>query len=440
MKRQKKLLILLAVLVTLSAATLAAGKIPDSKASGEEETAQVVFSLDPETVTALEWEYSEELAFDRTENGWTYRDNSAFPVEQTYLQTILDTLSEVTSYKTIENVENWDTYGLEIPVCTISLTAGETYTLAIGSETSLGGQRYFSCGDGKAYLVEESVISPFQYGLYDLMEQQTMPEVEDLTAMRVAMPGGGYTVSREENNGRTYSDEYVWFWENQALDTQLTQNLVGTITGLNLSNCVNYDADATDLSTYGLDQPEASVTVFDGGKAAYTLDIGGTGDGVCYVRLADSNMVFQLDDELSQTICYTTAADLLPDEVLLMDWDTVDTVTVVLEDAEATFTRGQTTDEDGNAVSVWKRDGEETELAETLTMLTDMASNGYATGLTPDQEPRVRFQITRQRQLVELAFYPYTSTACMVTVNGEATVTVSRQSVTELIQALEKQM
>ena len=102
---------------------------------------------------------------------------------------------------------------------------GQSHTLSIGLETAVGGQRYFSNGDGNVYLVDGDIIENFQYGLYDVLKHQTLPEVAQLTGLTVALPGGGYEITREENSGLAYSDDYVWFMDGKALDNDLTQTL-----------------------------------------------------------------------------------------------------------------------------------------------------------------------------------------------------------------------
>lgn len=440
MKRGKKLLTLALVLLVLCGGTLLASRLTvDLDTQEEAVSTTTVFTLDADTVTSLAWEYSEDLAFDKEGDSWVYRENSKFPVDSSYLETIFTTLSSVDSYKTIENIENWDTYGLEIPVCSITVTAGQTYQLAIGIETTMGSQRYFSTGDGKVYLVDNTILEPFQYGLYDLMEAQQMPQVEQVTAMTVTTPEGSYTLTYDPDSGRTYSDDYVWFMGDEALDTTQAEAMVGVVTQLSLGQCENYDAQ--DLSQYGLDTPELSATVWDGGKEAYTLTISAPADGSCYALLPGTDMVFRIDDAISETLRYTTAADLRPTDVLRMDWDTVTALTLTLDGQDYTFTQTQkeTTDEEGNTVTenVWLRSGEEVALSQWLSSVTGLSSTGSARGLTPEGEPLLRLQIARERDtfaMVELAFYSYSSDTCLVTLDSTATVTVSRQNVAELLE------
>ena len=356
---------------------------------------------------------------------------------------MLEVLTDVESTKTIENPENLDQYGLEIPVCVITVEDGQSHTLSIGLETAVGGQRYFSNGDGNVYLVDKDIIENFRYGLYDVLKHQTLPEVAQLTGIKVELPDGGYEITRQENSGLAYSDDYVWFMDGKALDNDLTQTLLDMVTNLNLSECVDYNA--SDLSQYGLDVPAVKATVLDGGKAAYTLEISASEGGECYVRLSDSKMIYQRDAALSDTLRYTTYADLQPDDVILMDWDTVQSVAVTVDGEESVLTRTteEKTDDEGTVTeeTVWKLDGQDVAFASVLNSLSNMTSSGYAAGITPEGEPEITFRILRDRENfseVTLCFYAYNSTSCLVTLDGVSTVTVKRETAAELVSSVEK--
>lgn len=440
MKRSKKLLILGLVLLLLTGGTLAASHLNLPQDAQEETvTATTIFTLNPESVQSVQWEYSENLTFDREDGSWAYRDSSAFPVDGSYLDAILEALSQVESYKTIETIENWDTYGLEIPVCTISIAAEETYDLAIGIETTLGGQRYFSIGDGKVYLVDSAILEPFQYGLYDLMAAQQMPQVTQVTAMEVTTPEGSYSLRYDPDSGRTYCDEDVWFWEDTALDTGEATSLIGVVTQLSLSQCESYDAQS--LSPYGLDAPDLTVTIYDSGEKAYTLPISAPKNGSCYVQLPGTNMVYAIDDAIYDTLRYTTQADLVPRDVLRMDWDTVDSLTATLDGSSYTFTSSRkeiTTEEETTTETLWLLNKEEVALSEVLTTLTGLSATGLATGLTPQGDALIQLQINRTRDTfgqITLALYPYSSDNCLVTLDGAPTVTVSRQEAAQWVES-----
>ncbi len=440
MKRSKKLLSLLLVLAVLIAAT-AAVSLYTQEQEVQEDTSTVVFTLDKDTVTKIGWDYSEEISFTAGEDGWVYEDDPAFPVEESYLDAMLESLAEVKASRNLGTTDDLDQYGLEVPVCVVTVTTDETHTLSIGHETAVGGERYFSNGDGNVYLVDSGLLESFSYGLYDILKTETVPKVESLSGMLVETEESSYRLVYEEASGKAYSDEYVWFLGDKALDTELTQSLISMVTDLNLAQCVDYNAQ--DLAQYGLDDPSVKATVYDGGKKAFTVEVGSEKDDQCYVRLAGSNMVYQVDSQLCNTLMYSTYADLRPDEVIKLDWDTVDSVTVTLDGQDYTLIlqTQEVTDEEGSTTqqTQWTLDGEETEFGSTLESLTDMDSSGYASGLQPEGTPWITFSIHRDQQdysLVTLAFYPYNSTDCIVMLNEEATVTVDREDAQDLLEAV----
>lgn len=448
MKRGKKLIALALVLVLLVGAVAAVQSLNGTEdAAGTEEvtadTGSEILKLDSGDVTALCWNYSEAVAFEKGEDGWRYAEDEAFPVDESYLTAMLSALSSVTAYKTIESPEDFDQYGLAAPVCAVTVTAeGEIWNLAIGSETAIGDQRYFSIGDGNVYLVDETMLDSFAYGLYDVLKLEEIPEMTDVTGLEVVTADQAYQITYEESSGKAYSDSYVWFMEDTPLDTELTETLIGRITSLAWSACADYNA--ADLKTYGLDVPAATVTVqYDQGHS-FTLEIGDVTEKSCYVRLPDSNMVYLVDASVHDALCYTTRNELLPDEVLVMDWTGVTSVDVILDGETYVLEWGkkQVTDADGNtteeaALLFAGTDVEATGITDALDGLT---SAGYATGLAPEGVEQIRFVIHQNSPdfpQVELAFYPYDSASCLTTLNGTATVLTGREQVADLVEIVQ---
>lgn len=448
MKRMKNLLALLAVLVVLMAATFAARKWNPENQVEETIPAEVVFTLDAETVTALSWDYSEALNFEKEGDTWVYADDPVFALDESFITSALEALVSVESSKTIEDVEDFDQYGLEVPVCAITVTAGETYELAIGQETTMGGERYFSVGDGNVYLVDEEIIDTFSYGLYDLLTYETIPDMTDVMYVTVSAGEESFTLNYQENSGLSYSDEYVWFLNDEALDTELTESFLSNVTGLSWIECVNYNAE--DLSAYGLDDPAATVKVRyiltkeeSTSAQDFILEIGDdTGDG-CYARIAGSNMVYLIDSAVREAMLYTTSADLMPDEVILLDWDEVTAFDFTLNGETCTVTRDTktVTDDEGNETeeTVYLLNGEEVDISGITDVLDDLTSAGYAAGLTPERSEEIRIVFHRDRETfpeVELAFYAYNSSACLTTLNGASTVLADRTGVAALVEAV----
>lgn len=265
MKRGKKLLFLTLALVIVAGAALAAVKfIPGEEVEAAE--TEVIFSLDSDAATSLSWTHEgETLRFENSGGSWVYAGDEDFPLDVSYINTMLGELEELTSSKTIEAPDDLAEYGLDEPECSISVTAEAETTIDIGGETSLDGLRYVSIGDGNVYLVSSDLLTNFSCGLYDLVSKEAIPDMSDLVSFTVETASGTLDIEYLEDSGLAYTDRYTWFsladGEYTALDNELTEDLVSLVTGLSWGECVDYDADVKDLGDYGLDTPSVTVSV-----------------------------------------------------------------------------------------------------------------------------------------------------------------------------------
>lgn len=472
MKRKNRLGLLLLALVAVCAAAFAAVRLsPDETA--EEDASFSLLSLDPEDISQLSWDYGEEsltFAYD-PEEGWSYPADSEFPLNPALLETMADALNDVTAYRTIEGADDLSQYGLEEPSACIRITAdGTQYSLNIGDESTMGGQRYVSTGDGNVYLTDSDLLDTFSYGLYALVAEEEIPSMTDLTAFTVESAGRTLHLVYLEDSGRAYNDHYVWFLEEDGgsyttLDTELTDSFVENITYLTWSQCVNYKATEADLAQYGLDNPAAVVTVdyvettqvdsgltdddgnviYDTQETAHTfvLEIGNYDGSYCYARLADSNMVYYIDAEVADAMLYLEADALLPDDILLLDADTVESVDVILdgETYHVEHAVEESTDDEGNTTeeSVWTLDGTEIDFQPVFADLISLESSGSQDGLSPERSAEISFVFHRNTddfQTIELTFYQYDSTSCLVGFNGETRLMTDRDAVVELVEAV----
>lgn len=469
MTRGKKLVLLLGVLLVLMTVTVLVMEFaPDENA--EEEAAVTVFTLDMDQVTGLSWTYEgEEVSLERdAENNWTYPADDAFPLDQSYPDAMVQALSEIQADRIIEEPEDLSEYGLADPVCSITVQADETRQLAIGDETSLGGQRYLSLGDGNVYLVDASLLDDFALGLYDIVAKETIPSMTDVSSFQIQSGSTTLTIDYTEEEGLAYSDQYTWFWNQDgtltALDTGLTSTLLETITSLSWNSCVAYQATQDQLSQWGLDDPSVIVTVSyvessqvetnetdEDGQPIYetketpktfTLELGDYDGDTCYARLAGSTMVYQVDGSVRDTLAAAKGNDLLPQDVLLMDWTEVTGVDITLDGTTYSLNKTvqEETDEDGNTTEtyLYQLDGQTVDIADTLDSIQDLEVVGSDAGAQGSKE-EISFTFHRDTDsypTVTLTFYAYDSSSCLESLNGESRLLVDRDGVLDLIETL----
>lgn len=468
MNRSKKLLILLLALAIVAAGAVLVKVL--TAETQEESTAETIFSLDPDQVTRLSWTYAgETIALVDSGDSWGYEADSRFPLDESYLDNMLTALSEISSEKTIEAVEDWDQYGLEDPVCTVEVTTDSVQELKIGDETGLGGQRYLSIGDGNVYLVDEGILDSFTYGLYDLVQMEEIPSMTNVRSLVIQSGGETLEIEHLENSGLTYSDYYDWFAKEgqtyTTLDTDLTDSLVNTVTGLSWEKCASYYVSEDGLDTYGLADPAAVVTVnytetvrqetgetdengdpvYESVTAdrAFVLELGIQEGYICYARLAGSTMVYQISINVFEAVIDASTDSLLPDDVLKLDWSTVESMEITLDGTTYAVRKEveTTTDEDGNTSTryLYKLEDQEVDLDDILDNLYYMETSGRARQAAASQTPVLSFRFQRDTESfsqVELTFYPYDDGHYLVNLDREARLLVDGEALDELMDSL----
>ena len=146
MSRSKKLCVLLGLLAAVCGATLILLQMEEQKEKIKN-SEDVILELPWESVTALSWEQDgKTLSFHKGET-WHYDGDDAFPVSEERIQELLEQFESFGVSFIIENVEDYGQYGLEKPVCTIDLEAGEeSWQIQLGDYIKMDSRRYVSIG------------------------------------------------------------------------------------------------------------------------------------------------------------------------------------------------------------------------------------------------------------------------------------------------------
>lgn len=375
---------------------------------------------------------------------------------------MLASLSSLAATQEITAPEDTAQYGLDEPVLTVTLTLDEEITLTFGDETTMGGERYVSTGDGNVYLVDSAITSPFSYGLYDLIEFESVPDMSDTVSLTVESDTQSYTIEHITEDAPEYTDYYEWFLVTDdgylTLDNTSARGVVSGVTGVSWQQCVSYNATGDDLAEYGLDTPSATATVRyiyteedeDGNETEYettfTLELGDyTEDGV-YARIADSEMVYIAEASvLDNLLDLMPETDMLPTEPVRLTLDDVTgfDVTVDGETYSVTITRETVYDDDGNAaeeVTYTLADGTEldTETVDgALSTLNGMTGDGTATDRSGTELASFTFYQEREGyETVTLSFKTYNSSDCLTTLNGETGILAPLDSVQTAVDDL----
>ena len=467
MKKSKRLITLVAVLAVVCVATFALTKY-EKKQEEIQNSDAVILEISSDSVESISWEVSEEgLAFHKTEEGWLYDDDEAFPVNEDEITDILSHFESFGVSFIIENVEDYSQYGLDNPEGTINLaTEDASYELKLGDFSKMDEQRYVDIGDGNVYLVNEDPADYMQTDLSSMILHDETPDFEQVVDIRFA-GAEDYTIKYAEESKDSYSEDDTYFTEKDGetvpLDPETVTTYLDTMESLNLVNYATYNATDEELASYGLDEPELSVTVNytytdeDEKEVAdsYILHIGQNQEELKeaeeaegneeedipevtkYVRIGDSQIVYELDDTSYETLAAASYDDLRHDEVFWADSDTMTQIDITLEGEEHVLT--SEIDEDDEETRVWYYGEEEIELAGFRTALKTVVADSFTDEAAGEKE-EISLTIHLDHEnfpQVKIQFYRYDGTYCLAVVDGESVSLVERSSVVELVEAVQ---
>ena len=90
--------------------------------SSEEESKTEVFSMKTDDIKSLEFIVDKkEVTFEKKDDSWVKKDETAFPVNQTTLDSAASAIETVEADRVLEDVEDLTEYGLDSPSNTVTV-------------------------------------------------------------------------------------------------------------------------------------------------------------------------------------------------------------------------------------------------------------------------------------------------------------------------------
>ena len=464
MRKATKLYALLGVLLVVCIAAFAVSRYEEKKEQIKN-SGEVILEIPTDSVTALSWTNdSGTFSFTKDET-WVYDDDNAFPVDEEKINDLLEQFTSFAAAFAIDDVEDYAQYGLDEPICTIRITAGEeSYTVELGDFSKMDEQRYVSIGDGKAYLVSHDPLDEFDAVLRDMILDDTIPEFD--TAEQIEFSGNeNYTIIRDED-GKSICADDIYFTDGQPLDTDNVDTVLSAIQSLSLTNYVSYNVTDEELTTFGLDDPELTVkmeystrdddgNVEDSGTlllrisrnpeevAAYEeaveKDEDDLPDVTCYVRVGQSQIVYEISQSVYDQLTAVSYDTLRHQNLFTADFDTVTSIDVALSGENYTFTYNPPEDKDDeDAEGTWTYNGEEFDVYDLKTALRAISASSF-TDETPTGQEEISLTVHLDNEdfpTFTLTIYRLDGTNCIATVDGKAVALVSRSKTVDLIEAV----
>ena len=267
-KKSVNLITAVGVLVVLSGAYVgvkayvAKQEAADTE-SAEEENPEII-SIASADVKSIKFVIDKkEVTFEKDGDSWVKSDETAFPVDQDKIDTLVSSLNSIKAERTLENVEDASEYELDQPENTITVTTedGETTVIQLGMENDSTSQEYIDLNKDSStvYVVSNSTFSSFEGTLYDFAKSGAFPTIDSSTVSKISVDGkdSSYVVEKDESN----------FWnitgdgETEKADSAKATSLASALSSMAYSSYVNYNCAEDELSQYGLDKPYAEITV-----------------------------------------------------------------------------------------------------------------------------------------------------------------------------------
>ena len=464
MRKATKLYALLGVLLVVCIAAFAVSRYEEKKEQIKN-SGEVILEIPTDSVTALSWtNESGTFSFTKDET-WVYDDDNAFPVDEEKINDLLEQFTSFAAAFAIDDVEDYAQYGLDEPICTIHITAGEeSYTVELGDFSKMDEQRYVSIEDGKVYLVSHDPLDEFDSVLRDMILDDTIPEFD--TAKQIAFTGSeNYTISYDEETKSICADD-VYFTDGKPLDTAVITEWLTSLHELDLTNYVSYNVTDEELETFGLDEPALAITLdysssdedgteTDAGTlvlhlsqnpeelAAYEEAIANEEDVLpdvtCYARVGDSQIVYQITQSEFDALTDVSYDALRHQKIFTADFDTVTSIDVTLEGEDYIFTYNPPEDEDDADVEgTWTYQDTEFDIFDFSYALRALSATSFT-----DEAPTGQEEISLTLHLDNKDFPTFTLTlyrldgeSCIACVDGESVAFVSRDKAVELIEAV----
>lgn len=498
MKKSTKLVSAVVVLAVLGGVYVGlntyVSKEEKAESSSEEESKTEVFSVKTDDIKSLGFIVDKkEVTFEKKDDSWVKKDETAFPVNQTTLDSAASAIETVEADRVLEDVEDLAEYGLDSPSNTVIVdTADGTTKLNIGDENTSTNQYYISKDDDDStvYVVAADTVSPFMNSLYDYAQGEDFPTIDSSTVKKVQVSEDKDSYVLEENSdGATWDVSGDGSSDKESADTTAAGNVTSGLGSFAFDQFVNYNAE--DLSQYGLDKPYATITVDyqeeveddstdstesgendstasesdsensdttdtdssseDADSKTTTVDkqlviyVGDeAGDGSRYVTV-DNKQIYTMSTDTLSAVIDKTPSDLWSLIVNYLSVKNLDQLQVTYGETTNTVnvSRETSRDDDGNEkeTTTYQLDGEEIESTTFTTFynkLINMAGQKRLTeAYTPAADPEMTAVFTdSDKNQTTVSFYTY-DTNYYAAVVGDKVFLVNKMTVKEMFNAYE---
>lgn len=492
-KKQKRLLlILLLILAVLAVGFVILLRYNAAKEAETEETESSIAlwpeDFDSSSIASISYLSGDSsLTFNRKTDEdtdtWIYAADTDFPLNQSALSGMDSQLQSLTASRSVtDSLDNLKEYGLDQPVNTITATDqdGTSVTLYLGSTNSGSDITYaYTSQSDHVYTIASDFADYFNRPLLKLIEADTLPLPSGAAEYKtISIAGKNSSLNMNYNPDGNDQVDYLgkcsWIGE-EAGDTYPISDanasvITEAILGLEITDCAAYKVSAEELKAFGLDQPQAVVTVQyteeeSIEEESLTLRIGACVDDYYYVSWNSIDQVYRMAASLITPFLDVAKENLICMEPFNFDLTTIDSLTVSYGDetwdmvinrpdetsesatADDTESASESDDETGSSADITVTvNGKEVSYSDFSSMMTQLqqiqaekmwnaVENTAGTGT---DSMKIHVDLNRKnRSSVDLELYSYNSSYYAVSVDGTPTWLINKNDIASIQSALQ---
>jgi hypothetical protein len=374
----KSTVVLLVVLIGLVAYIY----FVDSKkpASDAPETKTKAFIVEADQIEEIQMKPAsgEASRVQKTNGTWQLVEPERADADQGQVSNAASSLATLEINRVVdENPTDLSQYGLNPPKSDVAFRVKgqkETHHLLLGDKTSTGGDMYAKTPDQKrVFLIAAYLENTFERTPFDLRDKAAL-KFDQSKADGIEIVHSGTTALAKSGTEWTLTKPFK-----ARADFASAEAVLTSLSSLQMQKIV--ENDAKDLAKYGLDKPDATVSV-NAGSTRASLAIGKKEGDSFYARDLSRPMVF--------TIPAMTATDLEKDASVLRRKDMFDgrsfnTTHVELKRGGETLSFDKSKGKDGK--DVWKnaagKDVDAMKMEDTLTKLSNIRAQLFQDRVDP---------------------------------------------------------
>ncbi len=330
-------------------------------------------------------------------------------------------------------------YGLTDPQAQVLIedTQEKGTMFQIGSQTPSGDSYYVGVtGSQEVYTMKAETAEMFLGRVTQFLDLSLFPEYEDAYPAQVQLTRGDETVFRmkQSGEGQTGSIPYYQLEEPCTLPISVSNSQ---------AQMIGYLADASgldivdgDAAAYGLDEPDAELTLTGADESQYTVEFKNGGDNTVYAMREGENVIYTVSKE---TVAFidSKASDLLGGRLFDLNMNSLSRIE--LEAGGKTVSYEISGSGDGMKITV---NGEETDRTgfrnSVIEPLNDITLREEDSGEALKGEPILtcRISMKKMTESVEVSFFDAGDRKCRIAVDGNSVFVGDLSAVEALMAAL----